>query len=275
MKTILVCLSREEDTEELLNVALPLARRHGSHVIGLHVQTHATFHPGVSVHVPAEVYIGLQDRQKEDTATIKAAFDRVTSGVSTPCEWRVVKAAAPDRASMLVQAAHAADLVIMAQAEYDVYETSSYFTQESVIRGSGRPVLYIPTGCASDTLGKNVLIGWSATREAARAAHDALPLLQDGADITVSTVTKAVKDGYDDAIELASALDRHGHKVEIVQRGTTKSSVAEELSALAFERGADMIVTGAFGHSRLYDFVIGAVTLDLMRHARVPVLFSK
>ena len=74
---------------------------------------------------------------------------------------------------------------------------------------------------------------------------------------------------------LSRALDRHGFKTEVVARTASRGQVAEELEEIAFEADADLIVTGAFGHSRLYDFVIGAVTLDLMRNSRLPVLFSR
>ena len=74
---------------------------------------------------------------------------------------------------------------------------------------------------------------------------------------------------------MAAALDRHGFKAEVVQRSKSSAKVTEILEREALERGADLIVTGAFGHSRIYDFVIGAVTLDLMRTAKVPVLFSR
>lgn len=274
MKTIMVCLSNEKDTEELLRAALPIAQRHDSHLIGFHVQEHVSFYPGVSVHVPADIFVELQERQKGESEAVKAVFDRLTSAAGVPCEWRMMKAASPDTADVLAEVAHIADLVIMAQDDYALDRSSRYSTQESVIRGSGRPVLFVPTGCEVGNIGKKIVIGWSPTREAARATHDAISLLQQGAEVTIATVAKSAQDSYDEATDLARALDRHGFQAEVVQRSLTSSNVAEELNELAFERGADMIVTGAFGHSRLYDFVIGAVTLDLMRHSRLPVLFS-
>lgn len=275
MKTILACLSCADDAKKILRVALPIARKHGSHLIGFHVQERMVFYPGVAVHVPTEVYVSFQEKQDEDASAIKAVFDELTQGVDVACEWRVAKAVSPDTSELLIQAAHTADLVVMAQGDGNDDRSSVYYLQEHVIRRSGRPVLYVPAKQESQDLGNRVVIGWSASREAARAAHDALPLLSSGAEVIVATVTKGAEEDYGGATELARALDRHGHSAEVVHRTAHNRDVAKELDNLAFERGADMIVTGAFGHSRLYDFVIGAVTIDLMVQARLPVLFSK
>jgi nucleotide-binding universal stress UspA family protein len=175
----------------------------------------------------------------------------------------------------MVDAALTCDLVIMAQAETDVGNAVEYHAQEHVIRRSGRPVLHIPSDYSADTIGKKVVIGWSPTREAARAVHDALPLISPGAEVKVVTIGPGASAEGGGAMDLARALDRHGFETEVVERIATRDRIAEELDEMAFEAGADLIVTGAFGHSRLYDFVIGAVTLDLMQHARLPVLFSR
>lgn len=276
MKTILACLRAETDTREILQIALPLAERHDSHLIGFHVQERVAFYPGASVHVPTEIYIDFQKSQEQDSAATKAVFDDMTRTTTCQTEWRTMTAASPDTPSLLVQSAYTADLVVMAQADYSVDKSSIYYVQESVIRGSGRPVLFVPSELSVNAaIGRKVVIGWSPTREAARAAHDALPLLQDGAEVIVATVSKSATDSFDGATELALMFDRHGFRSEVVHRTVPAPNIAEELCKLAFENGADMIVTGAFGHSRFYDFVIGAVTLDLMRQARLPVLFSK
>ncbi len=275
MKTILACLDTPNQAKDTLHNALPIARKHGSHLIGLHVQDQVVFYPGVSVHVPSEIYTAFQVRQEENTDAVKAEFDDLTSTASFPCEWRSVKAISPDRADRYVDAAHTTDMVIVAQSKTDLDQSAQYHAQEHLIRRSGRPVLHVPAGYSGDGLGKTVVVGWSPTRETARAVHDMLPLLESGAEVIVATVSKGASEGYEGATELARALDRHGFKADVIHRTMTHTNIAEELDSLAFERGADLIVTGAFGHSRLYDFVIGAVTLDLMRHARLPVLFSR
>jgi nucleotide-binding universal stress UspA family protein len=77
-----------------------------------------------------------------------------------------------------------------------------------------------------------------------------------------------------DTIELANMYARHGLQVSIEQREGAAQSVAEVINQTAFEKGADLIVVGAFGHSKAYDFVVGAATYDLLDKAKCPVMFS-
>ena len=136
----------------------------------------------------------------------------------------------------------------------------------------------VPREIRADAIGDSVVIGWSGTREAARAAFDALHLLTPGAEVTLLTVTK---NGQPDAATsesaraLALTMNRHGHHVEIVNRVAEVMSVATTLLREAFERGASFVATGAFGHSRTYDFIIGAATRELLTTLDRPVLFSK
>ena len=190
-------------------------------------------------------------------------------------EWREVHAESMTASDRMIEAAQTSDLVIMAQSDATVDRADQHLAQEQVIRRSGRPVLHVPNGYRAEEMGKSVVIGWSPTREAARAVHDALPLIAKGADVAIVVVHEAADGQYSGSTELARALDRHGIEAEVVPRTARKADIAEMLEQEALERGADLIVTGAFGHSRLYDFVIGAVTLDLMQRAKVPVLFSR
>lgn len=136
----------------------------------------------------------------------------------------------------------------------------------------------MPASFDGSVIGQTVLIGWSATREATRAAFDALALKNNDATGYLLTVSRRATPDADvmaSAKEMAATLSRHGHEVTVVHRAAEGADIADVLMREAFERGADMIVSGAFGHSVVYDFVIGAVTHDLMQQATVPVLFSK
>ena len=75
--------------------------------------------------------------------------------------------------------------------------------------------------------------------------------------------------------DLAAGLARYGIETTLVQRTWSHGGVAEALDKEAFEAGADLIAVGAFGHSRAYDLVIGGATRDLLRHAKLPVMFSR
>ena len=126
-------------------------------------------------------------------------------------------------------------------------------------------------------VGKKVVLGWSDTRESARAGHDMLAVLKEHASVTILRVGNVKYDAMrdSDGIGLAETLSRHGLDISLETRTADNGSIAEVLGKVAFEQGADMIVTGALGHSRVYDFVLGATTHALLENAKIPVLFSK
>lgn len=275
MKTILACLTTKEHADDIFAAVIPLARRHMAHLIGLHTTEALVVYPGVYMHVPDTAYSTFDASQKEISEAIEADFEDRMNSEAFASEWRSVKAQSMTAADHMVEASRTADLVVMAQADTATDRVDQHHVQEQVIRYSGRPVLHVPSGYRGEEIGQSVIIGWSSSREAARAVHDALPLMAKGAKVAIVSVSSGDTSQSADTSQLASALDRHGLSVEVVERHAAKRDVAEILEREALERGADLIVTGAFGHSRIYDFVVGAVTLALMKSAKVPVLFSR
>ena len=276
MKTLLACLMNRENADAVLACAVPLARAHGAHLIGLHTVEALLVYPGIAIHVPDATFRSFNESQAEEAKAIETIFERHTANEDFASEWRLVKAEASTAATRMIESAHAADVVIMPQEDNSVARADQSNAQERVIREGGRPVIIVPTGYEGAELGSNIVLGWSDTRQAARAAHDALLVARKGCDINIMRVSSRKTDEMKDfnTIDLAAMFDRHGHKAKTTLRERAGDDVAEVLMKQAFEQGADMIVTGAFGHTRVYDFVIGAVTHTLLTDAKVPVLFS-
>jgi nucleotide-binding universal stress UspA family protein len=276
-KTILVCLTTPEHAATLLKVAVPLARKHQAHLIGLHTIEALLVYPGIAMHVPEPAFASFNESQKDEAAKIKAVFDKHTEQEDFVSEYRLVRAEAQSATERMIESARAADLVSMAQEDKNSERYDQRNAQTQVIRESGRPVIVVPLGYDGPKIGHNIVLGWSQTREATRAAHDLLRVADPGADLTVLRVGQAPTDEFkdDDAIDLTEMFARHGLKAMLQHRDTMGESVAEVLAQVAFEKGADLIATGAFGHSKAYDFVIGATTYALLEDQTIPVLFSK
>lgn len=276
-KTILVCLTTPEHAETLMKHAVPLARKHDAHLVGLHTLEAVLVYPGIAMHIPGPAFATFNKSQREEAEKIRAVFDRHTEHEDFPSEYRLVRAEATSATERMVESARAADLVIMAQEDRDVDRYDQRHAQVQVIRHSGRPVIVIPLDYDGPEIGANILIGWSDTRESARAAHDCLDLADKDAQITVLRVGHMLQNPLEDydGIDLAETISRHGLTPVLEYRDSSKNGVVGVLNEVAFEKGADLIVTGAFGHSRAYDFVIGAATYDLLKDARLPVMFSK
>lgn len=236
-------------------------------------------YPGVALHIPNAVYDEYGTSQAVQTKALKAFFDKHTHGEDFVAEWRVVRSETYTIEDRIVESAGSADIVVMAAVRLDDERSAHVKLLESVIRDCGRPVLVVPTYFQSNVIGQSVLIGWNGSREAVRAAHDALLLLQAGGQAHIVNIYDSSSSSSSEpeiaTRELAAAFARHGIETTVVQRTWTKPGVTAALNMEAFERGADMIAIGAFGHSRAYDLVIGAATRNLLRHSDLPVMFSR
>lgn len=277
LKTLLVCLTTQEHAETLMKVAVPLARRHDAHLIGLHTVEALVVYPSIAMHVPEPAFASFNQSQKAESNAIQAVFDKHTEHEDFSNEFRLVKAEAVSANERMVESARAADLVIMAHEDSNADRYDQRQAQTQVIRESGRPVVIVPLGYDGPDVGHNILVGWSDTREAARAAHDILGIAEHGATITVLRIEKKPTDAVRDdrGIDLVEFYARHGLKPTLEHRPALGNNIADNLNKAAFEKGADLIATGAFGHSKTYDFVLGATTYALLRDAKFPVMFSK
>ncbi len=277
LRTILVCLTSTASAASLLKSAAVLARRDNAHLIGLYVTESLVIYPSIAMHIPQASYQDFAASQRAHAKEIQAIFEAHTSSEDFPSEWRKINSESGFLADSIIECARSVDLVVMSQEDDGEDRPLINNLQERVIKACGRPVLVIPRDYTAQTLGEAIILGWSGTREATRAAHDMLEVAKAHAKIRVLHIGKAPSNMLNDynTVDLATALDRHGQQVEVVYRDKDGEKVADVLNHEAFAFGADMIVTGAFGHSRTYDFVIGAATKALLNDAKLPVLFSK
>jgi nucleotide-binding universal stress UspA family protein len=277
LRTILVCLTSAKSAVHLLRTAAILARRDNAHVIGLYVTESLVVYPGIAMHIPEVSFEHFVASQRVHAKEVKAIFEAQAKAEDFPSEWRQVSSESGFLADSIVASARHVDLVVMAQQDDGEDRPLINNLQEQVIRECGRPVLVVPPDFSGETLGENIVLGWSETREATRAMHDLLDVAAPNARVSVLRIGKPPANTLADygVNDLAAALARHGPSVEVVHRDKDGEKVADILNHEAFEMGADMLATGAFGHSRTYDFVIGAATRTLLSDAKLPVLFSK
>ena len=142
---------------------------------------------------------------------------------------------------------------------------------------SGRPLLAIPPQHPCEWPVRHAVVAWQPTREAARALHDALPLLAQAASVDVLMVDPQPRSGGHGELpgaDIGAHLARHGLQVNVVARERGRDSVATALLRHAAETGAGLLVAGGFGHSRLREWVLGGTTRELLDALHLPVLFS-
>ncbi len=145
---------------------------------------------------------------------------------------------------------------------------------QSVVFGSGRPAILVPPSARPAPL-DHIAIAWDASRVAARALGDALPLLAEGGVISVLTVRdEKPLSGSNLADALASSLVKRGFNATPLETTLGKQTIAEALQDLALSNGAQLLAMGGFGHSRIRDFVLGGATKGILTQLRLPILLS-
>jgi nucleotide-binding universal stress UspA family protein len=275
-RTILVQLNDVEQMERSLTPAVCLARRFGAHLIGLHVSPGLMYVPPLPSTRGIVAMIETHERHVSDQ--IRQSFERATAGEAFVAEWRHIHPSGRDDVALTVmQHVRAADLVVASQPATRLDATNILDFPERLAVESGRPVLLVPRGGSSGDVGRRILIAWNGSREATRATFDALPLLATAEQVTLLGIVELGPDGepmpLPDAA-IASTLARHGAHVTIESVHAVEATVGAEVLARVESLGADLLIMGAYGHTRLHEFVFGGATRHVARHATVPTLLS-
>jgi nucleotide-binding universal stress UspA family protein len=148
---------------------------------------------------------------------------------------------------------------------------------EGALFGGGRPVLVLPKDWKPAPLGGRVLFAWDSSREASRAIHDALPLLAPGAEVCVTTIDAQIgwkKHGEAPGLDIAAHLARHGLSVTVRNEDSLGKPVGERLAESAKDFNADLIVMGAYRHSKLAQRLVGGPSHFLISGSPLPVFLS-
>jgi nucleotide-binding universal stress UspA family protein len=280
-KDILLHLDAGNRCPVRTDVAVKLARRYGAHLTGTYVLDIPApeFFYGAAMPFMGAGPEQVVDRMRADAvnmaAPVESAFRRRLRCEDLQGDWRLVEGDLP---SSLALHARYADLAIVGQPNpYEANDSGQRDVAVTIVMASGRPVLVVPFAGDFPTVGERVLVAWNASREAARAVNDALPLLAQAKLVTVLAVNpRHGINGHGDvpAADIALHLARHGVKAEAAHTVANDIPDGQALLSYAADIGADLIVAGAYGHSRARELVFGGVTRTLLAEMTVPVLLS-
>ena len=274
-KTILVHLNDKRRAEAVLGPAIHLARRYNAHLIGMHVYASMPA-PPVAMAYGAQVLGSVMAAERKEADSIAAAFAAATANQPFVAEWRSLKVPHVDLASVVMDHGRAADLIVAGQTDPDWDLSPLMDFPERLALESGRPVLVVPYAGRFGEIGRNVVIAWKPGRESARAVFDALPILEAAEKVHILEVKQ--QGGKTDALApdttLAAALGRHGIKPSVRTSVAADISVGDDILSRLSDLDADLLVMGAYGHSRMREFVFGGATRHISRHMTVPTLFS-
>jgi nucleotide-binding universal stress UspA family protein len=275
-KDLLVATTGLGDDEAAVAVALALARADSGHVAVL-VQARAPMLVMSEWGLPAvNAYVEACALAHSDAEQRCADWRERLARAGAMGEVRQADdlLAAPARTAAMQ--ARYCDLAILGRAAAGEVPPVLHDEFASLLTGSGRPVLAVPAGHLG-ILDGPVVIGWRPGASAARAVHDALPLLRRARAVHVVCVDPRrgnEEHGAEPGADLARHLARHGLHVEVHVEARIGATTASVLLRRCRELGAAVLVLGGYGHSRVTEAVLGGTTRDVFRHATLPVLFA-
>lgn len=273
IKDILVHIDNSAECKHRIKAAIQIASLHQAHLTGVFV----VYTPYMPVY--AEVQFGgelLEENRRvmlEYAQEARGYFEKQVRKADIPWEWSLREG---DLATTLAEHARYYDLLVLGQTNPDnEYLGSDYI--HDVVFESALPCLIVPYVGFDHAIGKRVLVSWNASREAARALKDSLPLLQHAEQIEVLSIDpkrNLVNEGDVPGMDISKHLARHDLKVENHVCYSDSASIGDTLLSRVTDFDTDMIVMGAYGHSRLRETILGGVTRHLLHHMTVPVFMS-
>ncbi|WP_020186271.1 universal stress protein [Methylopila sp. 73B] len=250
-------------------LAAQFAERYGAYFVGAAAEQQLLeVYAEGAVNISASVSDEERARVEGDLRAARRTFDAVV-GSRNDAEWR---ACVTDPERFLIEQARAADLVVVGRrASYDIEDGALGVRPGAIALECGRPILVVPP--EKDYLAAHkVVVAWKDTREARRAVRDALPILKKANEVVILAATPALRDAG--AEDVAAWLDRHGVRAHASVHSGQLETVANDLMDQADDIGADLIVSGAYGHSRTREWLFGGVTRDLLETSKHCLFMS-
>lgn len=287
VKKIFTPLQNAETAETSLKAAIALARRHKAHIDVLHIRQRPNVPAGgyypVGVIFVDEHLAELKEALEAEAARLKEIFDRVmkANGVAivasaahrddagATASWRDQQGILPFDVS---SASRVSDVIVFGRDLKDIGYPDANIIEEAIFQ-SGRPVIVAPTGTFERTP-RRVLVAWNGGREAARALSAAMPLFEETDAALVLSIGDIPTDleGPERAAEL---LRLHGVKAEALRRAPEGDMTPEDaLLSAAKDWKADLIVMGAYSHSRWRELVLGGFTRKMLKQSTYPLLLA-
>ena len=272
LKSILAAFSGDPASCSALEFALGLHRRHGAQLTGM------VWHGPLPLEGRHRAFLS-----RDVSTMLSSRDDEASLRARTEFEARVAQTGDPARASFidlhevetfsLPQQARAHDLVVMTRHAAEVGREHAEVRPDVVALRSGRPVITVPDDF-SGALPSHVAVAWDGKRAATRALGDLVHVLGGAERLTLITVGRGAEPPCGPGDGIATLLGRHGLTADRLMRPAGRQRINRTLLEACAEIGADMLVMGAYEHSKFTEDLLGGVTRDILTDARLPVMMS-
>lgn len=263
----------ESSVQDAVALAAAFGARMSAVACEVSIQLPRTVVPDLLINIPG-MAAAEREKSAKNAAHLLAAVEREAKKQGVAYETVLEKCFTMEAPGVLVEYARLHDLTVVPIPADD---NADRWYAETIIFGSGRPTLILPQAWKRPETSPfaTAVVAWDFSRTAARAVADALPLLQKAKQVFVMTVEneKAIERGRSGA-ELAKHLARHGVEVVYDRVDAAGRRIGDVLEEHVAKRKADLLVMGAYGHSRLQQFILGGATRSILARPRLPVLMS-
>ncbi|MFK0298621.1 universal stress protein [Brevundimonas sp. NPDC090276] len=272
--SLIVYVDDEADNTQRIEQAAGLAKAHGAHLIGVSACAPETpmadaYGAGILL---GEVLTAQHERAESALKGAEERFREIATRAGLSCEWR---ADVGDPTGLLVKHARAADVLIVGRDSANASGWRAPHPADLTMR-AGRSVLIVPPNPARSVAGAPVLLAWTDSRESRLAAVAAIPLMREAESVRVLELCDP--EDMDGArlrtADVAAWLKRHGVKAEAEARAHDDRSAGRRLLDCAAEMKAGAIVSGAWGHARMRQWIFGGVTQTLITESPVALLLA-
>jgi nucleotide-binding universal stress UspA family protein len=274
IKDLVVNLTAGTDRDPAAQFAISIAATFQAHVAGIAF----AYDPVVTPTIMDGLSAGWIDAQREENRTAaQQAVDRFEEAVrreGVSAEHRIVESSLGSAANRFARIARHFDLSVVGQTAPDLALPEDLLIEAALFE-SGHPTVVVPYIQKEDISLGHILVCWDGSRSAARAVADSLPFLVRSKKVEIVMVMRGHgKAGELSGTGLAEHLARHSLNVEIKRLIAADMDVANVVLSYAADSGADFIIMGGYGHSRLREFVLGGATLGMLQSMTVPVLMA-
>lgn len=275
IRDILVNLAQGVEKDAALEYAVSLAKEFGAHLTGLSVAYEIDVPPFYMGALPTD-FIDAQVLENQASAE-KAAetFRALADAAGVPHETRSISASLGVAANTFARMSRLFDLTVVAQPDPDKPGPEEVLA-ETVLLEAGRSVLMVPYVQQKGFSAEHTVVAWDGGRAAARALAEALPLLHRTKSVEIfRVVTDSTEEVDEEGLEVARHLARHNLDAKVRRLPVSGSEpIASVILNEVSDQGADLVVMGGYGHSRLKEMVLGGVTREILSSMTVPVLMA-
>jgi nucleotide-binding universal stress UspA family protein len=273
LKDVVVNVSGRAPQDYAAEYAVSVAAMFGAHVAAISFLYEPVIPDGTLGGVPIDL---IELQREENSKAAKDAVGRFEAAVKqagVSAETRILDATFGGAATLFAQIARRFDLAVVGQAQAE-HGASDDLMIEGALFESGRPLVVVPYIQRRGLTLERVLVCWDGGRTAARAIGDAMPFLERAKAVDIVIVAEERKNGEITGATMSEHLARRGVASQVKRLARGDIAIEDVILSYAADSGADFMVMGGYGHSRLREFILGGVTRGVLASMTVPVLMS-